>query len=272
MKGSWLSWNDDLDFSLTEEDLNLQMMERRPFASSGIFGVVELSQFMLDMEQRSLLERLRKRGYRRFRPQLEHGDQFTERLRLWADHPDCSEPSLLLDVRSHRGQLQTPWGGAYDVLSWDWLEMRDPQARPSPHRPLLPGQEVPGLGLFHSMTRLMLDYVRCLEVQALVAVPEYFHNAVLYGSAFCFILPEVQGRFEAMCRDLLHEGLAAASWWVERGEVDRVEGSQRTRFKWQPDKVIRPLSGELCDRLRSPDYQSARQRALERIRFEHRTP
>lgn len=272
MKGSWLAWNDDLDFSLTEEDLNEQLMSRQQQDSaSAIFGRIELDRFMLDLEQRGLLERLRKRGYKRFRPQLEQGDNFTQRLRLWAEHPDRIEPQQLMDVRSHRGQLETPWGGVYQVLGWDWIEMQDPLARASRYRPLLPGQEHPGLGLFRGLTSLMLEYVQALDVDALVAVPEYFHNAVLYQPHFRFILPEPQGHFQAMCRDLLHEGLSAASWWIARGEVEVVHADgRRDTFEWKPEKIMRPRLDELRARFETPDYRDACLAAMQSVSFEHK--
>lgn len=271
MKGSWLAWNDDLDFSLTEEDLTQQLMMRQQDAASGIFGQIELNRFMLDLEQRGLLERLRKRGYKRFRPQLEQGDNFTQRLRLWADHPDRSEPLQLIDVRSHRGQLETPWGGIYKVLGWDWIEMQDPLARASRYRPLLPGQDSPGLGLFRGLTSLMLEYVQGLEVDALVAVPEYFHNAVLYQPHFRFIMPEPQGHFQAMCRDLLHDGLSAASWWIERGEVEVVyrQDGRSEKLDWKPEKIMRPRLPELRARFDSPDYRDICQSAMDAVSFRH---
>jgi hypothetical protein len=273
VKGSWLAWNDDLDFSLTEEDLNVQLMTRQQQdASSGIFGRIKLDRFMLDLEQRGLLERLRKRGYKRFRPQLEQGDNFTQRLRLWAEHPDREEPLQLMDVRSHRGQLETPWGGVYQVLGWDWIEMQDPLARASRYRPLLPGQEHPGLGLFRGLTTLMLEYVHGLDVEALVAVPEYFHNAVLYQPHFRFILPEPQGHFQAMCRDLLHEGLSAASWWIARGEVEITHSAdgRRETFEWRPEKIMRPRLAELRARFETDEYRDACQAAMEAVSFEHK--
>lgn len=272
MKGSWLAWNDDLDFSLTEEDLNEQLMSRQQQDSaSAIFGRIELDRFMLDLEQRGLLERLRKRGYKRFRPQLEQGDNFTQRLRLWAEHPDRDEPQQLIDVRSHRGQLETPWGSLYQVLGWDWIEMQDPLARASRYRPLLPGQEHPGLGLFRGLTSLMLEYVQALDVDALVAVPEYFHNAVLYQPHFRFILPEPQGHFQAMCRDLLHEGLSAASWWIAGGEVEVVHADgRREKFEWKPEKIMRPRKDELRARFETPEYRDACLAAMQSVSFEHK--
>ena len=119
---------------------------------------------------------------------------------------------------------------------------------------------------------MMLEYVPQLEVEGLTAVPQYFHNAVLYSRHFCFLDARAQGRFQAACRDLLDEGLAPASWWVARQEVDivdRVTGERRP-YVWEPEKILRALSSELKERLTSPAYQEACQQAMDQVEFRRR--
>ena len=266
-----MGW-DSLDgLGLEAGDLEEDLFHKPP---EGVFGLISLDQFMEDLEEHGLLERLRGRGYQRFRLGLDKEHVYTERLRLFGTHPDHSNELQLMDVRSHRGSIEAPWGSRYRVLGWDWLEMQDPLARPSPYRPMLPGQSHPGLGLFRGLTRLMLDYIPRLEVEGLTAVPQFFHNAVLYAGHFRFLDAELQGRFQAACRDLLDEGLAPASWWVARGEVeivDRTTGQARP-YIWQPEKIVRGLSAELQDRLSLPAYQEVCQRAMEQVEFRRKEP
>lgn len=269
MKSKLLGWDDLNDLGLEEGDLDGDLFHKPP---EGVFGVIPLDQFMHDLEENGLLERLQQRGYQRFRLGLDKEDSFTERLRLYGSHPDHPDDLQLMDVRSHKGQVEAPWARSYRVLGWDWVEMQDPLARPSPYRPMLPGQSHPGLGLFRGLTRLMLEYMPRLEVEGLTAVPQFFHNAVLYSGHFRFLDAQVQGRFQAACRDLLDEGLSPASWWVARNEVevvDRVSGEVRP-YLWEPDKIVRGLSPELKERLVSPEYVQVCQQAMEQVQFRRR--
>lgn len=265
----WFDW--DLgNLDLAEDDLNRDLLDKSPL-SEGIFGKISLDQFLHDLEETGLLERLRLRGYQRFRPALERKDLFSERLRLWGKHIDHRAELQLMDIKSHRASILSPWKESYKALGWDWVEMQDPTARPSPYRPTLPGQKYPGLGMFRSLTRLMLHYVEGLGLEALTAIPLYFHNAVLYSKSFYFLEAQVQGRFMAMCRDLLHEGLAPASWWVARQEVEmrhRASGRCET-FEWSAALIVKPLCERLQARLSSPEYQEACARAMEEVEFAH---
>ena len=269
MKEKLTGWDDLDDLGLKPGDLDGDLFHKPP---EGVFGQIPLDQFLHDLEDNGLLERLRGRGYHNFRLGLDKEDAYTERLRLFGMHPDHQGELQLMDVRSHRGVIETPWNTRYRVLGWDWLEMQDPLARPSPYRPILPGQTHPGLGLFRGLTRMMLNYVPQLEVEGLTAVPQYFHNAVLYSGQFCFLDACVQGRFQAACRDLLDEGLAPASWWVARQEVEIVERAtgERRPYVWEPEKIVRGLCPDLKERLTSPDYLEACQQAMEQVEFRRR--
>ena len=268
----WFNW-DFGNLDLVEEDLEHDLVEKTP-GSEGIFGKFPLSQFMDDLEKTGLLDRLRLRGYQRFRPILERKDLFTERLRLLGKHIDHREELQLMDLKSHRASLESPWKERYRALGWDWVEMQDPTAHPSPYRPVLPGQKYPGLGMFRGLTRFMLTYVEQLDVQALTAIPLYFHNAVLYSESFSFLDAGFQGRFLAMCRDLLYEGLAPASWWVARQEVDIIDRATGCAqpFEWGAALIVRPLCEEMKVSLNSREYQEACQQAMDQVEFRRRSP
>ena len=270
-KRGWLDLEPELgDLKLSEDDVLGELANSS--ALDRLFGRIHLDQFYQDLEERGLLDRLRRRGYVRFWAEVQRPDARVERVLLWANHPDRSEPLILMDVKSRQGRLGTPWGLSYRVLVWEWIEMRDPLARPSAYRPAFPGQTAPGLGLFHSLTKLMLQYVEELDLEALAAVPEYFHNAVLYASHFRFLEAAFQGEFQAMCRDLLHQGLAPASWWMARGEVDRVQkaSGEVVPYSWTPHTIVRPLEPGLRARLTEGDYPSAADAAMQEVEFRRR--
>ena len=268
-KSKWFKLEDLGNLGLVEDDVSADLVGPTRQGGGAILGVVSLDQFLEDLERLGLLTRLRRRGYQKFRPTLEKTDLFSERLRLFGSHPDHPEELRLMDVKSHRAALETPWKQRYRALGWDWVELQDPVAPLSPYRPLLPGQKHPGLGMFWALTQLMMSYVEKLELEALTAIPMYFHNAVLYSESFRFLLPEVQGRFQAMCRDLLHEGLSPASWWVERQQVEQLDMTtgQIQPFKWEAALIVRALGDNLASHLQSDEYQQRSLQAMESVKF-----
>lgn len=267
----WLKF--DLgNLELADEDLQRDLLDKKSGSESLFFGKFSLDKLLDDLESMGLLNRLRQRGYQRFRPSLEKSDLFSERLRLFGKHHDYAEELQLMDLKSHRASLESPWKTRYRALGWDWVEMQDPTARPSPYRPTLPGQKHPGLGMFRSLTGLMFNYIKHLEVEALTAIPLYFHNAVLYSESFSFLEASTQGLFQAMCRDLLHEGLAPASWWVANQEVDMVHRDTGVvePFEWSAALIVRPLCQDLQDHISGSEYQTACQQAMEQVEFRRR--
>jgi hypothetical protein len=151
------------------------------------------------------------------------------------------------------------------VLSNTWLSLQDPRARFTEARPRLPGQRWPGLGLARAFYLLMARWAHEWGKDAVLATPEYFHNAVFYSPAFRFLSPEEQGRFEALRRDLRGLRLAAASAAVDEGRVrDLVTGKV---LHWRPGPMASPLSEGLTRALLGSDYDQAAGAACGRARF-----
>jgi hypothetical protein len=257
----------DLDFS--EADLELELDGKPPL--NGVFGPTPADQLLSDFDRGGLLEPLRARGYLDFRPQLERSSFSSERFRLLGHHPGHSEALQLLDMKSRQMLFQAPSGARHSVLSWEWLELQDPAARPAPQKPLLPGQKHPGLGWYRTFLQVMRGYIQRLQVQAVVATPMFFHNAVFLGPEFHFVDPVRQGGFQAMCRDLLPKGIASASWGVFQKDVvmfDR-ESGQATPFLWEAALCLHPLSPELQTLTDSESYRSVSRRTAERLEFRY---
>lgn len=101
--------------------------------------------------------------------------------------------------------------GDATFLFVNWLSLRNPRMPVSPGRPLLPGQEVPGLGLMREAGEILQMMARRLELAGIAFSPAYYHLAVSVATQFRFLDPARQGRFEAMQRDLGHLPVREAS-------------------------------------------------------------
>ncbi len=256
------------DWGLSQEDIEGTLVGRRGPAL--LFGTFPPSRVLADLEARGALDILRRRGYRDFEFRSEGEDAFENRIRLYGFHLEAEEPALLMDVRTHRGELagtSVCLGKEVFVRSliWEWLSFQDPLAGFPPGLEALPGQDHPGLGIFRVAVDLMLDYVEEMDLDALVGLPQYFHNAILYSSQFRFFKPELEGEFCGLRRDLLGGGLARASRALAEGRVE--ESKTHRRVTWQAAEQVYPIRGDIQAHFQHPTYAAEVDRALKENRF-----
>ena len=149
--------------------------------------------------------------------------------------------------------------GAPEVLSVlfnSWLSLQDPRARFTRERPRLPGQRFPGLGLARAFYALMARWAREWGKDAVLATPEYFHNAVFYSPVFRFLSPREQGRFLALRRDLGELPVAEASAAVKAGRV--MDLARGEGFLWRPGPMVAAAGDDLARTLDGADYGARR--------------
>jgi hypothetical protein len=170
---------------------------------------------------------LERRGYSHFTIELTAAASGGERLVVHG-RADTIEQRLI-DCVLERMRVE-----GLDVLYVHWLELRDPQARFSPTRPQLPGQEVPGLGLAREIGELLWLMSERIGARGLAFRPAWFHLAYAVRHRFRFLDQERQGWFEALVRDLAAVPLNEASRLVAAGRVRR-EGLP---VAWEPSLMV----------------------------------
>jgi acetoin utilization deacetylase AcuC-like enzyme len=192
-----------------------------------------------------LLPQLERLGYSQ--PRLEVSTTGVgDRIRLLSRAE--GHEHLLMDCVLERRRL-----GEEDYLLVNWLTLRHPRAHFSAVRPLLPGQEVPGLGLSREAEEMFMLMAERLKLSGVAFRPMWFHLAMVARARFRFLAPDRQGRFEALMRDLAHVPLLEATRLVAEGHV-RLNGEPYT---WE--------AGDMVSR-REPLVEDARAVALERER------
>jgi len=151
------------------------------------------------------------------------------------------------------------------VLLNNWLSLQDPHESFTAQRPPLPGQRWPGLGLTRAFYTLMARWAGEWGKDAVLASPEYFHNAVFYSRAFVFLSPVEQGRFEALRRDLAPASVAAASAAVDKGRVRDLVSLRP--FEWRPGPMAAPVAASVTRAFESEAYRREAEAAREAARF-----
>lgn len=233
---------------LTQEDIDAALIDHQPIPL--LFGRISAAEILQDLRQRGLQQRLAEKGYHDLKAELAQVGVGQEALKITASHSDSRERQLLMELKAFWGRLPLPDGISARALVWDWLELRDPMSEFRPSRPPLPGQTAPGLSMFHDLVELMRHYVSQTDAEALVTIPQHFHNAVLYQKEsalrYRFLDPLRQGQLEAQMRDLMSgEGtLYTASWAFAEDRVEMLapNASEWTGFAWTPSELVLPLA------------------------------
>jgi hypothetical protein len=221
-----------------------------------------------ELDREGILHGLALRGYEQvvLRTTCESGEH---RLRIRPGGGRTTLVDLRLEETTRVVTDEVVRRGGLEVLSVlfnAWLSLQDPRARFTPERPRLPGQRWPGLGLARAFYALLARWAREWGKDAVLATPEYFHNALFYSPAFRFLSPREQGRFEALRRDLASWPVATASTAVAEGRVRDL--AARGPLAWQPGVMAAAPSEALAHALEGEGYTRAAVAAHAEARFE----
>jgi len=221
-----LGHGDDFSMDDVAQDLGI----RSP-GTQLVLGLYSAAGIEAALEHYGLLQQLARLGYGPFRVEIARGSP-GDRVRLFGGDSDGVEHMLVEAALEKRVIDGSP------VLYVHWLTMRNPRAKFSAHRPRLPGQEVPGLGLAREMSELLARMALRLDLDGVAFRPAGFHTAV--GGRvqeLRFTDPARQGRFEALDRDLAQLSLLDATIAIASGNV-LMNGQPYT---WEPDEMVRWL-------------------------------
>jgi acetoin utilization deacetylase AcuC-like enzyme len=207
---------------LTGAELDQALGLRRAPEPVRLFGYYTAEGIELALWTYGFLPHLRRLGYDRFQVAVDRASA-GERLRLTGEHG--GERCLLMESVLERVTLD-----GVPMLYVNWLSLRDPRATFSTLRPQLPGQEVPGLGMAREAGQLLARMARRLDLNGVAFRPAWFHVAYTARHHFRFLDPLLQGRFEALVRDLGHLPLLAVTTATAAGRL-RCQG---TPFAWEP--------------------------------------
>lgn len=210
---------------LTAEDLH-EALGHRPPPRRRLLGFYTEEGMEYALYRYGLLPQIRRLGYGNLRVIIDRAS-VGDRLRLLGDDPEGEH--LLVECVLERRPVADR-----DTLFIHWLTLRNPRGHFSPHRPRLPGQEVPGLGLAREVGGLLQRMAQRLDLAGVAFRPAWYHIAYAMRHCFQFHDPGRQGRFEALVRDLEPLPLLEATHAVAHGRV-RLDGSP---YAWEPDDML----------------------------------
>ncbi len=221
-------------------------------------------------ERYGVTEALKQKGFENIIIRIDPSDPDRQRLILCYDSPDPQH--LLAEAAFAKGRFvsnieyfKQAGVDSFNLLFIQWLCMQDPRKRFSKERPALPGQCFPGLGIGLIVGKMLEGMVRRLSLDGILNIPEFMHNAILYDRRFDFLLPQTQGKLDAIRRDLADLSLAEISWGVELGCIyDEVSGDKLESFR---EEQIFPVNEVLVEYFGSEYYRTRRQEAANSVHY-----
>lgn len=257
----------DETFALTQEDLLDKEGGRRFLDFYGDEGL------RIAFERYGFFDAIRERGWDDLTLETWAHD---ERHTLLIDgRAEGGERDRLLELVVRRDRLtiepiesyEAPLDRGWEVLTVDWLTLRNPRGRFTEQRMRLPGQDAPGLGVGEQVLELLYRVVDRLALDGLVTVAEYFHNAVLYARELPYVDPWYRGQLaalEALLFEREHLSFAQAAWAMHWGYVVDVDDSV---VKWKGEAMINTSEKELKAYLRSKAYAEHVEKTAESLRY-----
>lgn len=233
----------DDPFRLTAADVLGDLTGAR--GPSRVLGYYSAYGVEVALERYGVLDCVRRAGVER--PKVEV-DLDHPRGHLIRVRSDDARGDVFIEVVLRESRAVT----AFRLLSIEWLLLQNPRAGRAPDRPLLPGQEHPGLGCLRPVVMMLVMACERLGLDGLLFTPSHFHVAAMARGLLRFLDPHVEARFLALEQALEGVPLVEATRCVHAGRI--VDEATGRPVGWPAAEMVLPVSPELAARLDAPDY------------------
>jgi len=260
---------------ITPEELQVELAK---IPAPLFLGRYTEDEIRVKLERNNILPELRRMGFEPVILKVETDGLVEHRILVHTG--EVSYNKVILELRLREGvfkvretisqihpELQSILRSDTFPMLWiDWLLLQNPRAQFSAERPSLPDQKYPGLGLLNLVVPLIGEFAQETHKQAVLDIPEHFHGALFYSKWMKFFNPEMQGKMQAILRDLAGYPVALLSWAIRVGGLLNISGN--VYEDWKPGEQIYPLSQELEDYFNSAIYSELMQRAFEENHYQ----
>lgn len=249
------------DKSFLEEDF-FSLDERK---ESLFLGKYSISQVYYILERKGFIDFSKNKGLYPILFDLSWKDSFTQNLRIYFKEKDESHRivDLILKEKSSTFRLGEGESEDFRFLFIEWICLQNPTASFTKDKPRLPGQLYPGLGLGERLWSIFELLVRFLQIDGVMIMPKFLHNAIMYRRLFHFLNPAKEGEVRTILRDLGDYHLAILAWAGYNGCI--FEGGRM--FEWTAEPQIFPRNRRLKNYFSSSEYMENVNKEMERRRF-----
>ncbi len=232
-------------------------------------GRYSLKEVMAVLAKKSFFREAKKRNLWPIKYRLDTSEHPVQRLLIfWQEE---SPDKVIVDLKIKEAEIKfsaTERHGyklpSQRCLIFEWLTLQNPRLSFDEKHPPLPGQNRPGLSLSKKILEVFLYLSRLINIEALVAFPAYFHNALLFSRYFYFVEPIKQGEIKAIRRQFSHVPFRHLAWAVHLGCLKDEEGRV---YEWKAEEQVYPLSEVLQGYLNSKIYREIARHVEKTARF-----
>jgi hypothetical protein len=260
--------HEGINLGLTESEL---LAELQKIPAGDLFLGRYTDDEIRDMFARhGVLKALAELGYPEVKIETATHNVYNHRLYVFVGVRDYDHMLMELRVREgiFRPREQFVPGielGPLPMILIDWAMLQNPRRSFDEKRPALPQQRYPGLGLLPAMVPLVLEVVNETGRKGVLDVPDHYHSALFYSRWFKFFNPGMEGRFQALRRDLGQLPLQEVSRGFDHNCI--IETKSGVVENWVPGEQLLPLSPELNNYFNSPGYDAIRRQAFEQAHY-----
>ncbi len=257
-----------LKLDLTTEEITNQLLYKTGYDL--YLNAYTKEEIMEALASEGILNKIREQGFENLTIEMDTKDPYHQRLCLYFDrvNPTNLLAQIILSTGTftpRKNFLKSVKIEKMDMLIIEWLCLQNPLKKFTSHKPQLPGQDYPGLGVGRMTVELIKRVALNLEKDGVLNYPQYYHNAVMYSEIFKFYNPEVYGRMLAI-KELLKEfSFADSAWIVHSGCI--IDKMKRTRFIWKSEEMILPISQMMKDYFSSSEYEEKVREAILKSSF-----
>ncbi|MCZ8156355.1 MAG: hypothetical protein O9264_09580 [Leptospira sp.] len=254
----WLNL-DELSLVDVSRELNTSLnMEPRLFNRFRKDEVEDL------LSESGLLEAVRKRGFQTSRLSIEVLNDYDNRV--YIKTPD---DHVLIHMRLKVSQFQLKGDDEkFPMVYIDWLLTQNLHfSGEKIKKDLYFGQEYPGLNVFTEITKFIRILAKKLGSSGAFNVPEYFHDAVLFGRNFKFIDPEKEGSFRALLKTFRGVNLRILSSQIHQNKVYYQSGEL---YEWKYGEMISCTDVYLEKKVFHESYFKKVEEIKQKLKFELR--
>lgn len=242
------------DIILKPEDLLSDLVG--PVRRSKLMGFYSLYGIELAMEHYGLIPLIREAGYPAVSLELDTSHPTGERLRVFSRD---ARKDLLIELVLKEIRDFPP----FRLLSIEWLLLQNPRGVPTPERPLLPGQQYPGLGCLSEVVLMLVMMCERLNFDGIAFSPAHFHVAAQAQGILAFLDPVDAAWFSAIEEALMGIPLAQSTALIhQKALVDENTGET---VSWHAAPMVLPVSDKLKEQFESQEYENAVEEASRRM-------
>jgi acetoin utilization deacetylase AcuC-like enzyme len=248
---------DPEEIELTAQDVfGLFLGDDRP--SDRFLGYYSRYGVEIALERYGVFPKIRQLGFDRVALDLDPGHSTGHLARIVTDD---ARRDVLVEVVLRESQALPP----FSLLSIEWLLLQNPRQAPTPARPLLPGQQHPGLGCLREVMGMILMACERLKLDGVIFRPAHFHVAAMARAWLRFLDPQLEGRWLAASHAMEGLDIATASRLVQAGRV--LDPATGEAYRWESDWMVLPISAPFQAHMASPAIQAEIERASQAVRF-----